>query len=196
LSRELHDETAQVFSAMTLQLGLLRESVGDSGPDRLATMSDLVATGLESIRRVAEDLRPPVLDDLGLTAALQAIASDFQSQCATPVRFERAEAIQQPSDDAELALFRTLQEALANVARHAGASNVRVALAQRGTDVVLTVEDDGRGFDRDVPGDTGRMGLVGMQERLAGVGGGLILRSEPGRGTSVEARVPIRGERA
>jgi signal transduction histidine kinase len=109
------------------------------------------------------------------------------------VGFERAEGIPQPSDDAELALFRTLQEALANVARHAGASSVRVALGQRGTEVVLTVADDGRGFDPSAPEDNGRTGLIGMQERLAAVGGGLNLRSEPGRGTTVEAWVPVPG---
>lgn len=189
LARELHDETAQVFSAMKLQLGLLGESAGPGGQDRIGRMADLVDAGIDSIRSVADDLRPPLLDDLGLAAALQALAADFRERCAIPIRFERLGPVPPADDVAELALFRTLQEALANVARHAEAGTVEVTVAGDDGGVVLTVDDDGRGFHPD--GDNGgRMGLVGMQERLAAVGGGLTLRSAPGAGTRLVARVP------
>src|SRR5688500_20401396 len=102
---------------MTLQLGLLREETKNTGP-RLDTLRSLVDTGMESIRRVADDLRPPVLDDLGLAAALHAVAADFGERSAIVTRFDAAGSIPTLGDDSELALFRVLQEALANVARH------------------------------------------------------------------------------
>jgi signal transduction histidine kinase len=94
-------------------------------------------------------------------------------------------------DEAELALFRTLQEALANVARHAHARSVRISLVEQPGSLALVVEDDGRGFDLGDSGNGGRMGLVGMQERLGVLGGRLLLESAPGRGVRLVARVPL-----
>jgi len=193
LARELHDETAQVFSAMTMQLGLLREEEGDVRP-RLDTLRRLVDTGMESIRRVADDLRPPVLDDLGLAAALHAVAADFGERSAIPTRFEVVGSSPVLGDDSELALFRVLQEALANVARHAEARSVTVELRGEADGVSLAVVDDGRGFDPDDSADGGRMGLVGMQERIAAVGGRLVIQTAPGQGARLVALVPARGQ--
>jgi signal transduction histidine kinase len=192
LARELHDETAQVFSAMTLQLGLLREETEDTGP-RLDTLRSLVDTGMESIRRVADDLRPPVLDDLGLAAALHAVAADFGERSAIATRFDAAGSLPTLGDDTELALFRVLQEALANVARHAEARSVAVELRGDPGGVSLAVIDDGRGFDPGASADGGRMGLVGMQERMAAVGGQLVVDAAPGRGARLLASVPAAG---
>jgi signal transduction histidine kinase len=190
LARELHDETAQVFSAMTLQLGLLREETSGTGP-RLDTLRSLVDTGMESIRRVADDLRPPVLDDLGLAAALHAVAADFGERSAIATRFDAAGSIPSLGGDAELALFRVLQEALANVARHAQAGSVAVELRGDAAGVSLAVSDDGQGFDPAASADGGRMGLVGMQERMAAVGGRLTVDAAPGRGARLVAQVPV-----
>jgi len=189
LARELHDETAQVFSAMTLQLGLLREETKNTGP-RLDTLRSLVDTGMESIRRVADDLRPPVLDDLGLAAALHAVAADFGERSAIATRFDALGSLPTLGDDSELALFRVLQEALANVARHADAHTVAVELRGDAAGVSLAVIDDGRGFDPAASADGGRMGLVGMQERMAAVGGRLVVDAAPGRGARLVAQVP------
>jgi signal transduction histidine kinase len=193
LARELHDETAQVFSAMTLQLGLLREETGEKTEPRLDTLRSLVDTGMESIRRVADDLRPPVLDDLGLAAALHAVAADFAERSAIATRFDAAGSIPTLGDDSELALFRVLQEALANVARHAEARSVAVELRGDPTGVSLAVSDDGRGFDPAASADGGRMGLVGMQERMAAVGGRLTVDAAPGKGARLVAQVPAAG---
>ncbi|MEZ4584927.1 MAG: sensor histidine kinase [Gemmatimonadales bacterium] len=189
LARELHDETAQVFSAMKLRLGMIAEAVPAEQRREVETVSGLVDAGMESIRRVADDLRPPVLDDLGLLAALQAVAGDFGVRSGLAVRFDKPTGIPAVTEDAELALFRTLQESLSNVGRHAEARSVAIEIAVDG-DVVLRVEDDGKGFDSDDPGVTTRMGLVGMQERLTAVGGRLLVGSAPGRGTRIEARIP------
>lgn len=193
LARELHDETAQVFSAMTLQLGLLGEAAHDTQA-RLRPLRALVEAGMESIRRVAEDLRPPLLDDLGLGPALQALVSDFRDRSAVGATFESRGALPRLADEAELALFRTLQEALANVARHADARAVHVTLGPDPEGMRLVVTDDGRGFDPDRRPEAGRMGLVGMQERLAAVGGTLRVAAAMGRGVRVEAVVPLRAE--
>ena len=190
LARELHDETAQVFSAMTLQLGLLREETGEKTEPRLDTLRSLVDTGMESIRRVADDLRPPVLDDLGLAAALHAVAADFGERSAIATRFDAAGSLPPLGDDTELALFRVLQEALANVARHAEARSVAVELRGDPAGVSLAVSDDGRGFDPAASADGGRMGLVGMQERMAAVGGRLVVDAAPGKGARLVAQVP------
>jgi signal transduction histidine kinase len=131
LARELHDETAQVFSAMKLQLGLLGESAGPGAQTRVGVLRGLVEAGMESIRSVAEDLRPPLLDDLGLGAALQALVSDYRDRSGTEATFETPGPLPPLGDDAELALFRTLQEALANVARHADARRVEVTCRRR-----------------------------------------------------------------
>jgi signal transduction histidine kinase len=189
LARELHDETAQVFSAMKLQVGLLREA-GPDGKDRLEMLADLVDAGMESIRSVSDDLRPPLLDDLGMAPALQALVSDFRDRSGIDCRFDLAEPLLDIGDDAELALFRTLQEALANVSRHAEASQVSVFLGMRDGAVVLRVEDDGRGFDPAGSRGAGRMGLVGMEERLTLLGAALWVDAAPGRGVRLEARVP------
>jgi signal transduction histidine kinase len=193
LARELHDETAQVFSAMTLQLGLLREETSEKTGPRLDTLRSLVDTGMESIRRVADDLRPPVLDDLGLAAALHAVAADFGERSAIATRFDTAGSLPTLGDDSELALFRVLQEALANVARHADARSVAVELRGDAAGVSLAVIDDGRGFDPAASADFGRMGLVGMQERMAAVGGRLVVDAAPGRGARLVAQLPAHG---
>jgi signal transduction histidine kinase len=193
LARELHDETAQVFSAMIMQLGLLREAEGAARP-RLDTLRRLVDTGMESIRRVADDLRPPVLDDLGLAAALHTVAADFGERSAIPTRFDVVGSSPVLGDDSELALFRVLQEALANVARHAEARSVAVELRGEADGVSLAVVDDGRGFDPDDSAEGGRMGLVGMQERIAAVGGRLVIQAAPGRGARLVALVPALGQ--
>lgn len=195
LSLELHDETAQVFSAVKLRLGLLRESARGSDADRLDQVSDLVDEGMRSIRRVTEDLRPSLLDDLGLVPALRALAQDFEARTGIAVDYRTAgTGAARVTEDAELALFRALQEALSNVARHADARRVAVTLTFSADALALDVTDDGAGIsaplDLEALGQAGHMGLAGMQERVAALGG--AVRAMPGRtgGTQLEIRLP------
>jgi two-component system NarL family sensor kinase len=134
-----------------------------------------------------------VLDDLGIAAALHAVAADFGERSAIPTRFDVVGSSPVLGDDSELVLFRVLQEALANVARHAEARSVAVELRGEADGVSLAVVDDGRGFDPDDPADGGRMGLVGMQERIAAVGGRLVIQAAPGHGARLVALVPALG---
>lgn len=197
LARELHDETAQVFSALKLQLGSLKESApAELGP-RFDQLVGLVATGRRSIRNVTEDLRPAALDDLGLLPALRALVSDFREWSGLGTRFEAPEALPPLDAEAELALFRTVQEGLSNVARHAQATTVTVRLARRDGALRLSVEDDGTGLsggelERMVDGP-GRSGLFGMRERLAARGGRLHLSTGPSGGLRLEVEMPVTG---
>jgi signal transduction histidine kinase len=192
IGRELHDETAQVFSAVRMELGLIRQ---DSSPDvsgRLEHVLSLTDTGIQSIRNVTQRLRPSLLDDLGLIPALRSLATEFEERTGVEVQLETHGQMPALSKDAELALFRAMQEALSNVMRHAGASRVDIALGADGAMVALEVRDDGRGAPAD-PASRGpdHMGLTGMQERIAALGGTVTLESPTGGGFRVRAAIPL-----
>jgi signal transduction histidine kinase len=194
LSRELHDESAQVFAAVKLQLGMARESAVEEQRPVLDRAMDLVGSGIRSIRAVARNLRPSLLDDLGLLPALRALGGDFSGKMGIPVAIDAPDSIPPLSAAAELALFRALQEALSNVARHSEASAVEVELSYDGSELSLTVRDDGRGAP-DVDFDTladGRMGLAGMRERALALGGSVELEARDREGTVLRMRIPVR----
>lgn len=200
LSRELHDETAQVFSAVKMQVTALRASLDTTMRGRADRLLTLVDTGIASIRQVTSALRPTLLDDLGLRPALHSLANDTAEHSGLVVRFDAPARLPQLSGDAELALFRAVQEALSNVVRHAGAhtADVRVShdRSDGGEQLIVTIQDDGRGFatlrgGRLPEADT-RMGLSGMRERLLAVGGTLHLSNRtPGAELRIVVPVPV-----
>lgn len=179
LSRELHDETAQVFSAVKMQLEALRPLLAPDASPRLDRTLSLVDTGIASIRQVTSDLRPTLLDDLGLRPALHSLVTDFTERTGLLVVFGAPPTLPLLPDDADLAVFRALQEALSNIVRHADARRVDVTVVVDDTTLTLVVRDDGRGFPTLHNGrlkDTEhRMGLTGMRERLLAVGGALAI---------------------
>jgi signal transduction histidine kinase len=186
ISLELHDETAQAIAAVKLQLGVLREAVEPSLTPRMDRVLELVDTGMRSIRNVARDLRPPLLDELGLLPALRALVDGFGERTGLTMSFDAPASVPPLSKDAELALFRALQEALSNVARHAAARSVAVALTQRDGVLGLDVCDDGQGF----AGEPG-LGLAGMAERLGALGGAMSIGDSAGGGTRLTVRLPL-----
>lgn len=194
LSRELHDETAQVFSAVKMQLEALRPVLPPASSPRLDRLLSLVDTGIRSIRQVTSDLRPSLLDDLGLLPALRSLVSDFGERTGLRVSFHAPAAIPPLSTDDDLALFRALQEALSNVARHADARTITVTLAVSRDVLQLAVRDDGRGFAFDAGGDVvgaeQRMGLTGMRERMHAIGGQVTLMNHD-EGAEVRMVLPI-----
>lgn len=194
LSRELHDETAQVFSAVKIELQVLRDGAPQPLAARLDRALTLIDTGIRSIRAVTNDLRPSLLDDLGLVPALRSLAAEFAERSKIAVELTVAGALPSLSTDAELAFFRALQEALSNVARHAGARAVAVRLATEGDAVTLEIRDDGRGIPRGAdPGEferNGHMGLAGMRERIGALGGSVQLDGTQGRGVRLIVRLP------
>ncbi|MEQ1857579.1 MAG: sensor histidine kinase, partial [Longimicrobiales bacterium] len=192
LWRELHDETAQVLAALNLQLGVVEERGDPSIAPALARAKTLVGEGIKSIRSVTRNLRPLALDDLGLLPALRALARDFETRDAFEVTFEAPAQVPPLAADLEVALYRALQEALANAVRHGQSRKVAVRLEAAPDRVSLTVIDDGPGF----PPDTAdrlrsRGGLAGIRERITALGGDLAFGNVNGGGARVTVRVPL-----
>jgi signal transduction histidine kinase len=199
LSRELHDETAQVFSAVKMELGVLRDGLAPAQTGRLDQALELIDAGISSIRNVTNDLRPSLLDDLGLLPALRSLVADFASRSGLEVTLDAPYVLPMLSKDAELALFRALQEALSNVRRHAGAAHVRVELGAAAGRVRLAVQDDGRGPPEATPEQLerdGHMGLAGMRERISALGGAVRFGRTDGAGATLEVVVPLNPEGA
>jgi signal transduction histidine kinase len=194
LSRELHDETAQLFSAVKLQLGVAREQATASILPTLDRALALVDEGIQSIRNVTNSLRPSLLDDLGLIPAIRALVHDFADRSGIVGEFVSVDRLPVLSAGAELGIFRAVQEGLANVVRHAHARAFRVGLGVEEGDVVLRIRDDGQGLpdggNIDAFERRGHMGLAGMRERIHAVGGTLGVGSLPGGGTEIVVRVP------
>lgn len=195
LSFELHDETAQVFTAVKLQLGVVRERLDPALAPALSGIDGLIDTGIRSIRRITNQLRPSLLDDLGLLPALRSLGDEFVARCGVPLTLEAPAAVPAVSPRAELALFRAMQEALANVARHAGAAHVRVGVIPGPAHLSLEVEDNGRGlppgFDLERGEREGHLGLAGMRERMSALDGEFLVRPAPTGGTLVRVSVPL-----
>jgi signal transduction histidine kinase len=196
LSLELHDETAQVFTAIKLQLGVLRERVGAEDAARLDRALALIDDGMVGIRSLTDDLRPSLLDDLGLVPALRSLALEFGERVDLAVDFA-ADSLPPLSEAAELALYRALQEALSNVARHAGARAVTVRCSAEGGGAALVVRDDGRGLAADLDFERlereGHMGLAGMRERIVALNGTMKLARGAGPGVEVRLWLPANG---
>lgn len=195
LARELHDETTQTLTALGVRLQLALAAPPEARERELEEARTLAARSLDELRRLMHDLRPSVLDDLGLVPALRWYADRHLAARGISARFEVGDLPDRLPYELETALFRAAQEALTNVSRHAGAEMVLVEIAAENGQLALDIEDDGRGFDpTDVtprPGDLRGLGLLGMRERVELLGGTVTINSAPGRGTHVSIRVPL-----
>ena len=191
ISRELHDDTAQRLAALLVHLRLV--GLEEAGERRTTLMEELregLQEAAEGVRRIARGLRPPSLEDAGVVAALQAhIRNSFENQTIR-TSFDAGAVDQLLNEDGKLILYRVVQEALTNVVRHSGASMVNIAVHAEGSEVVVVVEDDGEGFDGTEIGDGAGLGLLGMRERAASVGGSVRVESAPGGGTRVRLSIP------
>ncbi len=195
IARELHDELGQVLTALRMDAVWLQEHLkkeGINGARRAATMCALIDTTIEDVRGLAIRLRPGVLDDLGLVDALEWYAGEFERRSQIPCIFT-SDPIPAIDDTLATAAYRIAQEALTNVARHAKAARVEVSLCLEAGWMVLTVCDDGCGFQPQGILETEELGLAGMHERAALIGGTLSVESEPQKGTRVCLRVKIDG---
>ena len=197
IARELHDETGQCLTSLMLFMRALEDvSDVDQVRDGLRQLRAMTAEALDKVKRISAELRPSVLDDLGLTAAIERYVSDFSAQTGLQVCLEvqGMEGVRL-SREAEVAVYRIVQEGLTNVARHAQASLVILDIKRSLNDVVLTLSDNGRGFDLEAlmsSDDTARrMGLFGMQERASLVGGRFSVDSRVGRGTRIRLEIPL-----
>jgi PAS domain S-box-containing protein len=195
ISRELHDHLGQYIATLAVGTAALERDVrGDGVRRRLAGLRSLCADMGKSLHDLALELRPTALDDFGLRAAVASLVSSWSEHAGI-----RAELLcdgladERLAPDVETTAYRVVQEALTNVARHAGASRVAVVLVRRADQLCAVVDDDGAGFDTRAAGVGRRLGLLGMRERALAVGGALDLASAPGAGTAVMLRVPLAG---
>jgi signal transduction histidine kinase len=193
ISRELHDGVSQSLTTLILRLGSVDRMVTEEAAKaELAGARALATQIIGDVRRISRDLRPAVLDELGLGAALEALCNEFSERHGI-----HAEAYHLDQDcpcrsmTIDLALYRIAQEALQNIARHSQATEVGVVLACRDAVVTVQVEDNGVGFDpRRVDARGGHLGIMGMRERAAMLGGRVAIESRPGRGTTIYAEIP------
>jgi two-component system, NarL family, sensor histidine kinase DevS len=191
LARELHDETGQALTSILLGLKSIRAAADpDAAEHAESELRELVVGALQDVRTLAVELRPSSLDDFGLVPALERLAATLQERSGMRVAVEAAVGEERLPAEVETVLYRMVQEALTNVVKHADAQSVSIVLGRRDGGISAIVEDDGRGFS---PDDVRResLGLVGMRERLALLGGTLAVESTPGKGTALIGYVPL-----
>ena len=192
LARELHDETGQALTSILLGLKSLEQAVdSEEGREGVSSLRDLVVSTLQDVRRLAVELRPSALDDFGLAPALERLVDTYRQQASVPAHLEIRLGDERLTPEIETTLYRMVQEALTNVAKHAGATSVSILLTRTPSSVRLVIEDDGEGFDPGTARDGG-LGLPGMRERVALLDGRLRIESAPGKGTTLAAEVPLR----
>ena len=198
LSHELHDQTGQALAAALLELSRIEKQVGEAERDRLHRVREQVDRIAQAVHRISWELRPAAIHELGLATALANYASEWSAQFRIPVDFHcDSGKLEGFSDDIRMTLYRVVGEALTNVCKHAhGATAVSIVISCEPSLLRLSVTDDGCGFDTkpmlenasNAVGDG--LGLVGMRERLALVGGEIEMESSPGSGTTLFARIP------
>jgi len=191
LARELHDETGQALTSILLGLKPLERTTATE-EDRavVASLRELVVSTLQDVRRLAVELRPSTLDDFGLSTAVERLAETFRDNTGMRVDVDAQLGDVRLPTEVETALYRIVQEALANIVKHAEATRVSILLTRKESSVAAVVEDDGKGFDKRETGDD-VLGLVGMRERVGLVGGRLVIESAKGSGTTIAAEVPV-----
>jgi signal transduction histidine kinase len=193
ISRELHDDLGQALTTHLLALRTLQEDLSSPTTElfeHLQALYDQSYEILTKIRRLAKDLRPPVLDTLGLKLAMQTYCTEFTRRTHLPVVFETDQSLPALPDVYNITLYRVLQEALTNILKHAQASQVWVDLGMEDNMITLTVQDDGHGFITGASPSNG-IGLAGLQERLTVAGGILNISSTPKQGTILTAQFPL-----
>ena len=199
IARELHDETGQSLTSLLVGLRLIGDTrTLKKAKGQVNRLRHITVQVLDNLRRLARGLHPSILDDLGLVVALTRYATDYAEShgIAVNVRTEGLDSGRLPSS-VETALYRIMQEALTNIARHAAAKTVRIALTRQALRVYLIVKDDGCGFDVATTFRTsatsGHLGLYGMRERAMLLGGSVTVESKRGKGTTVSVQIPLRG---
>ena len=203
IARELHDELGQALTALKMDASAI---AGELTPaqahlvKRAAGMKQLIDQTVASVRRISADLRPMMLDNLGLAPTLEWLTRDTAARAGIPIELSMPNEDLGASGDAATAVFRIVQEALTNVVRHAQATQVLVEIVRKGGDVLVRVTDNGRGMSDADARKARSFGLLGMRERAYVLGGGFSTRGESGKGTTVEATIPafgtVRGRRS
>jgi signal transduction histidine kinase len=198
IARDLHDETIQTLVVIARRLEVLAtlpDRLPEAATPHLDSLEELISNTLQSTRRFIHDLRPPILDDLGLLATLEGLISNLKETDGLEIDLRVTGTVRRLTSEEELVLFRIVQEALSNIRRHSAASWVAMHLEFRPDRIRISIEDNGRGFNApERIGDlvsSGKLGIIGMYERARTLGGMLKIRSEAGEGTEIVVDVPV-----
>lgn len=194
-ARELHDQLGQNLTALRIDFNSLANIMTPLEPatlTRLATIDQLIDSMVDTTRQICDELRPGILDDLGFEAAISSYIKNFTQRFGVPCDLLLDRESYDLDEALSTTLFRIVQEALTNIARHARASHAMVALQDRGDELMLTIADDGCGLSTALEGERKTYGLLGMRERVNMLGGRLVIDSAPGRGTHIEVIIPKR----
>ena len=194
MARDVHDELGQSLTALKMDLSWLGKKMPkEQGnlQEKISFMSGHVDETVKVVRRIATELRPGVLDDLGIVAAIEWQLHEFQDRSGIACRFSSQREAIALGKGQSTAVFRISQETLTNVARHADASQVEVSLEEVEGDVILRVSDDGKGIEESNMHDPKSLGLLGMRERAFLFGGEVRIDGRPGEGTTVTVRIPL-----
>ncbi len=201
VARELHDETSQVLTSLLISLALLEESTtSPTARERIVETRQLAHQTLRAIRSLSIDLRPSALDDLGLLPALRWYIKEYQQKFPIEVEFHTSGFKERLSSEMETVLYRIVQEALTNVARHSHATKAAITMKEENGVVDVLIQDNGTGFkagtleEKPADGEEHGWGLVGMYERAKLLEGDLTIDSAPGKGTTIHANLPIRAQ--
>jgi signal transduction histidine kinase len=191
LAREMHDELGQALTAIKLEFSSLIRGLPIARRHQYDCIFELVDGAIESVRRICTELRPAILDELGLVAALQSAAAEFAARTWIRCRLDLPSDVIVINQECTTALFRIFQETLTNVARHVNANEINVRLAKENGNLVLEIRDNGKGFSVErVAGSS--LGILGMRERAHLVGGEFTITGGPGKGTTVRVRISER----
>ncbi len=191
ISRELHDEVGQSLGALLVEVGRLAASVPSDNvkvKDHVEKIKSVAETTVQTVRNIALLLRPSMLDDLGLIAALEWQGREVSRRSEMEVEVQSGEVSEKIPDEYKICIYRIVQEALNNAARHSAAKNAKVNVDQTANKILVCVSDDGRGFD---PQRVRGLGILGMEERVRRLGGIFTIDSKPGGGTTLKAEFPL-----
>jgi PAS domain S-box-containing protein len=193
IARELHDDLGQILASLRMDLSLLQKEDGTSSDSLrlMAGMEQNLLTAIASLRRIATNLRPRALDEGGLYFALKGLCEDFVERYGIPSTLLADEAELRLDDAASTAIFRIVQEALTNIARHAQASSVTMNLFRSNSDLLITVRDDGRGILPEDMEKAESLGLIGMRERVWAMNGDITINSDEPPGTRIDIVLPV-----
>lgn len=191
IAREIHDELGQMLTGLKLDIHLLKKKVGAGMPTDLDELSSRVDETIVSVRRIASELRPSILDDFGLIPAIEWQAGEFESKSGIDCAFVCTDESVYLDGESEAAIFRIVQEALTNIARHARASAVCITVETSSEDLKVVVEDDGVGINMENVARSRSLGIIGMRERARLIGANLDIRARGAMGTVVELSVPL-----
>ena len=195
IAREVHDQLGQLLTGLKMDIAWVRKHTMQNTEQeimvqKLNAMNSLMDEAIQTVRRVASDLRPPILDDYGLTDALEWKGVEFETRSGIRVYFHPPDAPLEIESRVSTGLYRIYQEILTNIARHAEADSIVTKLTSQNGNVILAVTDNGKGFDVSQP--VSSLGLLGMKERSYMIGGSLDIKSKPGAGTMIIVTVPLR----